>query len=468
MPELFTSYNSSLPFTTNYNGLWAGRGFNVRALGGIELRWTHARVVLAPQLALAQNAGFSIAPPPFYEPQVASGYSPFSSRWNVTSSFATPYSIDLPSRFGDEAHLRLDAGESGAWVNLRGAELGVTTEHAWWGPGIRNALVLSNNAPGFVHAELRSRAPISTPLGELEARWLVGSVKESDYFSQDPFDNRHSVSAAAVTLIPRFDDRLTIGLTRLVLGPLTSARPLRAFDVFRSVGQPNGRPLADTSRVGSFDQVASLFLHWVIPQDSFAVHMELGRAAEPVSLRDLLTDINYSLGYTLGAEYMRSVGRDRALRLQLELTNLEQSSTYLHRPTPSWYTSRSVRQGFTNDGMTLGAMIGPGSSSQWLAADVVTPTWWGGAFVERIRTNTDAFLVFPFPDGLGFCEFDVTLAPGVRGSGSLARLGRVHVEARLATRFNAFFNNVSGCPVGPARRDVHNGVLAVTFSPRLR
>ena len=58
-----------------------------------------------------------------------------------------------------------------------------------------------------------------------------------------------------------------------------------------------------------------------------------------------------------------------ALRLQAEHTYLEKSATSRDRPVGVYYTSRAVLQGYTHDGRVLGAAIGPGASSHWLAVD---------------------------------------------------------------------------------------------------
>src|ERR1035437_205388 len=69
---------------------------------------------------------------------------------------AVPTASRLVRSLGDKPIHRLDAGQSTAMVALRNVGFGVSNENQWWGPGIRNALILSNNAPGFPHAFIRT------------------------------------------------------------------------------------------------------------------------------------------------------------------------------------------------------------------------------------------------------------------------------------------------------------------------
>ena len=47
------------------------------------------------------------------------------------------------------------------------------------GSGIRSSLFMSNNAPGFLHAYIRSTRPAKTPIGDFEWQ-LIGFRLDSD------------------------------------------------------------------------------------------------------------------------------------------------------------------------------------------------------------------------------------------------------------------------------------------------
>ena len=125
-------------------------------------------------------------------------------------------------------------------------------------------------------------------------------------------------------------------------------------------------------------------------------------------------------------------------------------------------------QGYTNLGQPLGAAIGPGSSSQFIALDLVAPRWQGGLFFNRVRWLEDAHSQQPYPpDGpttYGWCEHDVSLLPGIRGSWR-SRFGDLAAEYSAGWRLNVFFENPGPCPIGQGR-DVRTNSMTLRFSPR--
>jgi hypothetical protein len=384
----------------------------------------------------------------------------------------TPYSIDLPLWF-DKGHIEKGwPGQSAIWIEPGPVAFGFSTENQWWGPGIRNALILSTNAAGFPHAFVRTAHPIRTGIGDFEGTFLFGSLQESSQFTYDTTDNRRSISGAIVTYRPSGMPGLELGLARIVLKSLTETEShvSRVFDVFTSVGRPNALPLTDVTKIPGKDQLASLFFRYVQPADGIEVYGEFGRAEEPINLRDLLVDPNHSLGSTLGLQWVRPVGDGTLVRIQAERSFLEQSPTYTHRPMGSWYTSRAVAQGFTNDGKVLGAAIGPGSSSQWVALDVIRPSWQIGSYFGRHRFNADAFFTLPWNLGSqGYCEFDTSLYPGIRGA-VRARGNEVTWDVTYLTRLNIGFQYDSGCPWRPGlvAHDQRSWSIAFSWWPATR
>ncbi|HEX5577727.1 MAG TPA: hypothetical protein VFX40_05080, partial [Gemmatimonadaceae bacterium] len=99
LPEVTTVTNSELPHGQNDGALWAGKGYNVRALMGVAAAFGPVRLVLMPELVSSSNYANTLDPTDLrFSRPLPSTRSPFSSPWNVV-----PYSIDLPYRFGDES-----------------------------------------------------------------------------------------------------------------------------------------------------------------------------------------------------------------------------------------------------------------------------------------------------------------------------------------------------------------------------
>ncbi|HEX6573590.1 MAG TPA: hypothetical protein VF042_01350 [Gemmatimonadaceae bacterium] len=464
-PEYYAVNNSAIPFSINDGPVWAGVGTSSRLLFGAQLSAGPFRLILAPELVRAANDSFIVRDTArFYAPPVpkdrAGGGYVFP--WYALG----PYSIDLPTRFGNKSIDRLDAGQSTAMLEYKGVAAGISNENQWFGPGIRNALILSSNAGGFPHAFVRTSHPWKNRVGSVEARLLIGGLTESHWFDTTDVNNVRSISAFALTLRPNFQKNLVIGGARAVYATTTGwgRVPRNFLDAFSNVGRPNNRALADSVQTpGGRDQIFSLFARWVFPDDGFEAYGEWARLEFPYSLRDLLVAPNHSQGYTLGVQYVRpAITAEGRFRIQGELTSVEQSATWRDRPQGSFYTSRKVIQGYTQMGQPLAAGIGPGASGQWLAMDFIDPVWSGGLFVGRIRWNEDIHSTYGFPSYQGYCVHDVSLFPGARGSFN-HRFGYISADVTFGNRFNAWFQEASGCPKGNTIRDIRNRTISVTI-----
>ena len=93
--------------------------------------------------------------------------------------------------------------------------MGVGTESLWWGPGINNAILMSNNAGGFSHVFLGTGRPVETPLGILEAQWIFGRLQLSEWFDTTFVDPGRYITGAVVAFSPKGLDGLTVGAARV-------------------------------------------------------------------------------------------------------------------------------------------------------------------------------------------------------------------------------------------------------------
>lgn len=451
-PELRTVWNSDIPHSFNEGALWAGRGLATRLSVGGWVRLRNVTLVLAPQLVDERNGDFQTVS----FPGAAGG-----ARHPLASPFHfPPGSMDLPQRFGDGPRTYVDPGQSSLTVRQGPVAFGAATENLWWGPGIRNALVMSAQAPGVPHLFLGTSRPIETPLGTVEARWMLGALRESAYFDRDPSNDARSLSALVVVLSPRFDPSLSVGLARAVYAPSSGPVPLgAAFDAFRNVGRPNS-VAGDTLLAAGPDQVFSLFGRWAFPRAGFEAYGEWGRFEQPASFKDFLELPNHSRGYTVGLQFARPVfKRGAAFRLQAEVTNLEPSTAYRVRPFGEWYASRAVPQGYTHEGRVLGASIGPSGASQWLAADLLGEAWTVGAVLGRIRWENQARYTYLEE----FRRSDVSLMTGLRGGREWGPFLLAAAYTRTA-RLNFLFQAEPLARAGERGVDIVNHTVEVTVS----
>ncbi|MDP9201145.1 MAG: hypothetical protein M3P26_04335, partial [Gemmatimonadota bacterium] len=371
-PQFLLVSNTKLPFSQNYGALWAGKGTSTRTLLGFRLESQRVRLIVAPEIVASSNRDWPLRLPIYvpHTPPLAAGRSSFSFPYYVGE-----FSIDQPLRFGDQPIRRFDPGQSSLLVSARSLQFGFSNENEWWGPGIRNAIVLSNNAPGFPHLVVRTAAPIDTRFGAVEMRWLVGGLGESRFFDSVSTNNTRSLASLGIALQTAWDPNLSVGFARSVYSTATGwgQVPWRWFDVFARTSHTAGASVRK-------DQLFSLFARWVFPADGLEVYTEWARTRLKPSLRELLLEPNDTQGYTLGLEWRGAEWHSGTFRIQGEVTQLEQSATWRDRPGPSWYASNRVIQGYTNRGQILGASIGPGASSQWLAVDYLRPSWRFGTY----------------------------------------------------------------------------------------
>jgi hypothetical protein len=451
-----TVWNSALPFTQNDGSMWAGRGLSWQIAAGMRADLGRVSLILVPQVTYQQNSDFQTI---LYNRTHDGGRHALSSPW-----YDRPESIDMPSRFGRRSYLTGDLGQSSLTVALGPVSVGAATENLWWGPGVRNAIIMSNHAAGIPHLFLRSGRALATPLGDLEGRWMLGRLAESEYFDDTRVNDTRSFSALALTLRTSFEPDLTVGFARAVYAPAydNSVSLAAAFDVFRDVGRPNDRPATDLNREPGADQVFSLFGRWIFPRSGLETYAEWARYEQPASLRDFLVLPHRSQGYTLGLQWARSIADGVAMRLQGELTYLEPDAAFDRRHVAGWYSSRPVTQGYTQRGQVIGASIGPGSSSQWLAVDLFSDEHvQAGAFAGRIRWDNHSFYASGFHP---FFAHDVSLYAGIRAA---YRLGGMDVSAEIATEGRMNYLYQSPSPDWGARDavDLRNHSLRISVTP---
>ncbi|HEY1952389.1 MAG TPA: capsule assembly Wzi family protein [Gemmatimonadaceae bacterium] len=451
-PEFLAVINTQLPFSQNYGAMWAGRGLSTRTLIGVRLERPRVRIIIAPEVILSTNSDWLLRHD-FFAPDLPPGRSQYDLPFYVGR-----YTIDQPMRFGNRPIGRLDPGETTAMFSGDRFAFGFSNENEWWGPGVRNAMVLSNNAPGFPHLFARTARPLHTRLGAVELRWLAGGLAESAYFDTVSTNNVRSLASFGATLQTGWDPNLSFGFARSVYATADGWGPVfwRWFDVF---SRTSGTAQSSVKK----DQLFTLFGRWLFPADGVEVYVEWGRLELNPSLRDLLIAPNHSQGYTVGTQWSGGDWRSGSFRLQGEITQLEQSATFRDQPVPSWYTSARVIQGYTNRGEMLGASIGPGAQSQFVGADYLRPSWRLGTFAGRIRWNEDAHDNFGFPAYAAYCNQDVSIYGGLRGART-ASAGTFTMDLTFQNRMNAFFQNAGGCPLD-RRLDIHNTTIGFSFAP---
>jgi hypothetical protein len=453
LPDVRVVRNSDLPYSLNDGPLWAGRGWSLSFTGGLGFEQPYKsarlRAVLAPTVVYSQNLPFQI----------------FPNTTPARSDYANPFhgpdasSIDLPHRFGDRHVLGFDPGRSSISVEFPRVTAGATTENEWWGPAIRNTLIMSSNAAGIPRWFVRTTKPVRTRIGDVDVKLIAGTLTQSHFFDPNASENR-TLSGIRVQLRPAFDSTLTLGFARVVyvpVGPFASpftATLSHAFDVFTR--------WENLDPVSRSDQIGSIFARWIFPPSGFEVYAEWARMALPLTATELLTAPHHSGGYTLGFQWARARKKTRYVRLQAEVTYLEQSLVFPSELTPDFYSGVASPQGYTQRGQVIGAAIGPGGSSQFIGVDYIARRWQFGGFIGRVRWDNDALYRQGAPT---FFRHDVSVLSGLRGAWR-APVIDLSAELTVARRYNYLFQNGFANPGLYRDVNVNNLTLALAATPR--
>lgn len=427
-PEVVMGLNSAIPVARNDGALRGGRGAETLAMAGVMLQAGPLRLIAAPEVVWSQNRAFDgVLPQAWSDSQRATFRAPWLAGRN---------SADLPYRFGGASETRLLPGESSVTLRAGAIALGAATEEQWWGPGIRNAILFTNQAAGVPHVFLRTARPLRTPLGALEAKWVAGAMERSAWADSSAARWR-SLSAAGVVLHPA--GGLSLGLARSVYaeadGGMGSTLS-NAADVFT-----RWRAAGNAANPHPFEQMTSLYGRWVFPAAGAEVYGEWARYRIP-SLRQLMETPENSQGYVFGGQWLRPAG-ESAVRLQAEFTFLERSPASFANVSRSWYASAAVPEGYTNQGEIVGSAVGPGGSGQFVAADWLRGDARVGIFLARTRWANDAYYDFPGSALSRYRGHDVT---GFAGARAAAAIGAVSFDAEytFGRRYNYLFSSKAG------------------------
>ncbi len=400
-PRLRAFANSRFPFGQNDGALWQGKGLTSALDLGATARWSGLTVTLNPTLLYTQNRSFELAP------VTVLGMPEYAYAWRK---------IDMPQRFGPEPFWAIDPGQSEIRLEGRGAALGVSTANLWWGPAIRNAIIMSNNAAGFPHAFLGTDGQIDTGIGGFEARWIWGRLGQSDWFDPALADTDRFVTGIVATYAPSFLDGLSLGLTRVFYAWVPDGG-LAFGDYFAVLQGLRKKALVSPQNPtgdDEHDQLLSLFGRWVLPESGFEVYWEWARNDHSWELRDFLLEPEHSQAYTLGLQRASELSGDRILALRAELTHLEADPTFQVRGRGTYYAHGIVTQGYTQKGQIIGAGIGPGGDSQHLGADLYAPWGRAGVYVERQVHDNDAYYDWALANGQGYCCHNVSFNLGTQ------------------------------------------------------
>jgi hypothetical protein len=381
-------YNTRHAYGWNDGSMIPAKGYQNHLSFGASYKKGMISLQVRPEAVFAYNSYFSTSP------------MQIDNVWYAYNEIITNV-IDAPERFGYGRYAKFFPGQSHLKINYRKLSFGISTENLWWGPGIRNSILMSNNAPGFPHLSFNTTQPVKSPVGTFEWQLMSGILKGSkivpddtsrrfngrDIFRPKPFKGRY-LNGVVIAWQPKWTKGLFLGISRVFYQYLSDIRP--GIDGYVPVvGKffKKNLPSEDAQRR---DQLASFFFRLILPKEKAEVYGEYGRNDHSYNLTDFYLQPEHSRAYTLGLSKIFD-GRKKDLQLYAEMTGLQMPSTMLIRQGQSWYVHYQIREGYTNYGQVIGAGIGPGSSSQTIGMKLLSGFDRMGVSFERVVRNNDFY-----------------------------------------------------------------------------
>ncbi|MEI6140229.1 MAG: capsule assembly Wzi family protein [Mariniphaga sp.] len=380
-------FNTHHPYSLNDGPIIPGRGYQTLISGGFFAKFCLLSIQFRPEFVYAENRNYQ----GFYT-QMS------DARWY--EYYQVQVFSDLPEKFGDKPYNKFLWGQSSIRLTLGSASIGLSNENLWWGPGMRNSLVMSNTADGFSHYTLNTVKPIRTPIGSFEGQIIAGRLENSGFDVPDvnrtflgysiyiPKKNDwRYINAMVLSYQPKWIPGLFIGMTRSFTKFHTEK--VSSFRAMYPVFFPIAKKSFTSTEVG--DQRVSAFVRWLCVAEHAEIYYEFMRESQPNSWRDFMLMPRYSSAYIFGLRKMIPLNRyeGQYIQVNFELTQLEQTNANPNDLYRYLYTSQMTHQGYTNNGQLLGAGIGPGSNLQSLSISWVNGLKIIGIQLERFVHNND-------------------------------------------------------------------------------
>ena len=379
-------YNTHHPYGWNDGSMIPARGITGKISGGISASFGKISIQVQPELVISQNQKFET----FFTQNFDTTWSRYYQWLNRS---------DLPEKFGDKTYVKIFGGQSSIRYNSGNISAGISTENLWWGPGTRNTLVMSNNAPGFLHLTFNTTRPVQTKFGSFEWQIIGGILSNSGILP--PESNRRYTNATGFLYNPKNNE------TRYITGMVLSWQPKWVKGLFVGFAKASYLYKSDISvadllplegiiksaneKSGRKASLGSLFARYVMPEEKAELYIEYGRNDKSPNLINLVSDHSYPRAYVAGMRKLFPAKQNSFIEFSAEFTQMQLPEESLIRTAQSWYTHDYVRQGYTNMGQVIGAGIGPGSNSQMISIAWVKGIKKVGILFERVIHNNDFY-----------------------------------------------------------------------------
>jgi hypothetical protein len=411
--SLQTQFNSHHPYGWNDGPMIPSKGLQTLASAGIYMEYGPLTVQLNPQLVTAANSDFETFNNNHYDVIFARYYDIYNN-------------IDLPVRFGIGSYNKLYWGQSSIRLNYKALSLGVSTENLWWGPGIRNSLLMSNSAPGFAHLTLNTLRPLKTPIGSFEGQLIAGRLENSgfaplvpdhSFFGTNLYirkpNNWRYLTGIVFTWQPKWMPGLFLGFDQ---SSQTYGKDLSGIKDYLPLFSSTKQVKAPDNPINKQDQRSAVFMRWIWTQEHAEIYFEFGHNNNTNDFTQNLLSPDKSRAYIFGLRKILPFNRSRNenILIGIEVTQLQENDINNIKQGYEWYVNKNIRQGYTNQGEMLGAGIGPGGNLQSLNVSWIKGLKKLGIQIERY-THNDDFYYYAYYDSFDFRRHWVDLSFAANG-----------------------------------------------------
>ncbi|HVW97761.1 MAG TPA: capsule assembly Wzi family protein [Mucilaginibacter sp.] len=383
-------YNSDHPYGWNDGPMIPAKGYQTMISGGFYFKYGPLSIQLRPEFVYAANPSFA-------------GFATGHGDADIAKYYDFYNKIDLPERYGSGSYSKSFLGQSSINLTFGPANIGLSNENIWWGPGIRNSLILSNNAPGFKHLTVNTIRPVNTFLGAFEGQIIAGRLDASGFTPLEvtKLSNGSNLvkkkrtdwryyTGININYHPKWIPGLTLGLIRTFNAYSSDVNTISEYIPFffpyqkQNTANNNGDPIPR-------DQETSLYARWLFKKAHAEVYFEYGLNDNSYNFRDFIGSPEHSRAYVFGLRKMIDLNKkDQHILFSGEIIQLSQTVDRIVREAGyAWYVHSDVTQGVTNLGQVLGSGTGPGGNFQSLGVSWVSGLKDFGVTFERYEHNVD-------------------------------------------------------------------------------
>jgi hypothetical protein len=334
-------FNSDHPYGWNDGALNYSKGYQSSFSAGVYVQWRNLKIQLRPEYVNIYSQKYST-----------------SAYWGYV---AKPIHAILPGN----SSIRLDLGPITA---------GVSNENLWWGPGMYNSLLMSNNAPGFEHISINTNRPLKTWIGNFQFNLMGATLtqnKEQGFENNSLYPksinvNNRYLNSLNIVYQPKFFENVSFGLTRLFQNYYSNHNYKFTTKYLPVIGGL-WNSAAETVDTVQRDQYIAFNVRYLFPKNHAEFYFEFGYNDAKKNLRDLELDMGHSSAYLLGFKKLQYLNSKAYLNINFEAIRMSQLPSYLMRNAGNWYVHGIVREGYTNQNQIMGAGSGLGNNMQTIA-----------------------------------------------------------------------------------------------------